>query len=256
MGIQKSLTYRVNYVLSMLAAGFPILLQWVFWQAVFDFSQTNQMYGLTYSEMLTYVTLSALLSQALRTGFEYDIAQDIKNGGLNRFLVQPISYAGYRFASFLGNNLTYFICTLILMNISLLLCHLYLGLDLSLSQISLFFPAVILSLVMQFLLFYLVSMMAFWLQEVWGLFESVRIISLVLSGGMVPLTVFGDKAMQWLEFMPFKYIIFFPLQIVIGKLAIAEIMQGMLMQCFWSALLCLVAMLLWKRGQKQFLALG
>jgi ABC-2 type transport system permease protein len=109
---------------------------------------------------------------------------------------------------------------------------------------------------MQFLLFYTIGLLAFWAQEVWGIFESTRIIGLVLSGGVFPLTIFGDKGLALLSWLPFKYIIFFPLEIVTGRLTLAESISGLLIQLSWIALLLLLSHLIWRQGCKKFIALG
>ena len=38
------------------------------------------------------------------TGFEWEIADDIKNGGLNKYVIKPVGYLPYRIACFLGQK--------------------------------------------------------------------------------------------------------------------------------------------------------
>ena len=49
--------------------------------------------------MIAYTFLAGLVARIVRTGFEYEIMDDIKNGKYSRFLVQPLGYFGYRLAA-------------------------------------------------------------------------------------------------------------------------------------------------------------
>ncbi|MBQ4814207.1 ABC-2 family transporter protein [Pseudoalteromonas luteoviolacea] len=256
MGLQKALTYRVNYLVTILAAAFPIILQWMLWQSIYTYTQADKLYGLSYSDMLSYVVLAALMAQALRTGFEYDMAEDIKSGGLNRFIVQPLSYFGYRLSVFVGTNLGYFVTTLIVMAVALWVATTYWVLSIDVTHVALFLLSAVGAFFLQFMLFYLLSLTAFWLHEVWALFESVRVISLVLSGGVVPLSVFGASFEYYLSLLPFQYLIYFPLQTLMGVLSTEQVLSGLVLQLFWTLGLFLLSTVVWRRGSRSYLALG
>lgn len=256
MGLQMSLTYRLNYVISLLSSVFPILLQVMLWHAIFTYTGAEKVYGYSYSEMMAYTLFASLIGQALRTGFEYEVAKDIKEGGLNRFLIQPLSYLGYRFSAYVGTNMSYFIATLILLGLcGLLLVHL-LDIFFTLKSYLLLIIVLLAAFMIQFFLFYMIGLVAFWAQEVWGVFESVRIVGLVLSGGIFPLTVFGELGMEILSYLPFQYVIFFPIEVVLGRASDSDIFTGFSIQLFWIGLLWFLSRLVWQRGCKSFIALG
>ena len=50
-----------------------------------------------------------------------------------------------------------------------------------------------LAVTLNFLIFYCISAMAFWIVEVGFLFEGIRIVFVLLSGGIFPLEVFGTR---------------------------------------------------------------
>ncbi|MCF2859909.1 ABC-2 family transporter protein [Pseudoalteromonas sp. SMS1] len=256
MGLQKALAYRVNYSVAILAAVFPIILQWVLWQSIYQYTKADTLYGMSYSDMLSYVVLAALMAQALRTGFEYDMAEDIKSGGLNRFIVQPLSYFGYRLSVFVGTNLGYFVATLMVMALVLWVAIQYWVLPTQIIHIALFVVSAAGAFLLQFMLFYLLSLTAFWLHEVWALFESVRVISLVLSGGVVPLSVFGESLQYGFSLLPFQYLIYFPLQTLTGAISLEQIFSGLLVQWGWIAAMMLLITVIWRRGSRSYLALG
>ncbi|ODA33067.1 ABC transporter permease [Veronia pacifica] len=235
MGLQMSLTYRLNYVISILSSAFPILLQVMLWHAVFSYTGAEKVYGYTYPEMMAYTLFALLIGQALRTGFEYEVATDIKDGGLNRFLIQPLSYLGYRLTAYLGNNISYFLVTLVLIGLCGIGLTYWLDMTFELKSFLCLLLVLCAAFMIQFFLFYMVGLVAFWAHEVWGVFESVRIVGLVLSGGIFPLTVFGETGMQILSYLPFQYVIFFPIEVVLGRVSDAEVLHGFMLQLFGSA---------------------
>ncbi len=46
--------------------------------------------------MIAYTFLAGLVARIVRTGFEYDIMDDVKTGKFSKFLVQPLGYFPYR----------------------------------------------------------------------------------------------------------------------------------------------------------------
>ena len=51
--------------------------------------------------MLAYTFLAGLVGRIVRTGFEYDIMDDVKSGKFSNFLVQPLGYFPYRLCKLL-----------------------------------------------------------------------------------------------------------------------------------------------------------
>ena len=101
MGMEKALEYRVNFVLSLLSAVFPIVIQTFLWNYLYGNSDAAAMTGYSYSQIMVYTLLASMVSHLVYTGFEYQVNEDIKNGGLNKYLVKPVNYRSYQFFSFL-----------------------------------------------------------------------------------------------------------------------------------------------------------
>ena len=63
------------------------------------------MFGYTYRQIIAYTFLAGLVARIVRTGFEYEIMDDVKTGKFSKFLVQPLGYFPYRLANFFGQKL-------------------------------------------------------------------------------------------------------------------------------------------------------
>ena len=95
------------------------------------------------------------------TGFEWEIVEDIKNGGLSKFIVQPIGYFAYRLACFLGRKAVQLVFLLALSLAALGLAAGFLGFELTLSRVLLFVPFSVLGAVLNFLDLLCLSSLAF-----------------------------------------------------------------------------------------------
>lgn len=100
MGISKATEYRFDFFSSYFGAIFPILIQVSMWKAIYETTGGGILYGYTYHQMLLYTFFVGVTAKFLSTGFEWEMNDDIKNGGLNKYIVKPINYCYYRGACF------------------------------------------------------------------------------------------------------------------------------------------------------------
>jgi ABC-2 type transport system permease protein len=119
-----------------------------------------------------------------------------------------------------------------------------------------FLVTLVLAMALNFLIFYGISAMAFWIVDVGFLFEGIRIVTVLLSGGIFPLEVFGSRFVQVMNFLPFKYTVNYPINVLNGILSPAGIGQGMLIQCFWIIVCLALSNLLWRVGSRRYVAVG
>jgi ABC-2 type transport system permease protein len=256
MGFQTSLEYRVNFAISLISAAYPIFIQTFLWTAIYLNATGPTVYGFTYRQIIAYTFLAGLISRIVRTGFEYEIMDDVKNGRFSKFLVQPVGYFPYRLASFFGSKLPGLAMILTLLGFVLVGLNAFWGVSLELSRLLIFPFTLALAMMLNFLIFYCISAVSFWLVEIGFLFEGVRIVLILLSGGIFPLEVFGERFVQVVSLLPFKYTISYPITVLNGKLAYSEIPFGMLIQCIWIGACLLLARALWRIGSKRYIAVG
>jgi len=256
LGFQTALEYRLNFMISLIGAIYPILVQSFLWTAIFNASEQPVVYGYTYRQMIAYTFLAGLVARIVRTGFEYDIMDDIKNGKYSKFLVQPLGYFPYRLCSYLGQKAPNLVMVLGLLVFVLAGLSVFWGFSLEPIRILAFLVTLMLAVTLNFLIFYCVSSVAFWVIEIGFLFEGIRIVTVLLSGGIFPLDVFGPTFLRVMNLLPFKYTINYPINILNGKIPAGEILPGMLVQCLWIALCYLLAGFLWRMGGRRYVAVG
>ncbi|MNB93619.1 hypothetical protein D3C75_407540 [compost metagenome] len=256
LGIQNAMEYRADFWLSMVGQIFPLLIQVFLWKAIFTASDSQQVYGYTFNQMIVYTLMALAVGKVVSGGFEYEIAADIKNGGLSKFIVQPVSYFGYRVSSFYGGKTVQLLFFGIIVTAALGGIALFGELPLTGGSILLFIPSVLMGIVLNGMIFYLLSLLAFWITEVWAVFLGFNVLSNILSGGVFPLDVFGDTANRVFGWLPFRYTIYFPINVLNGKLSLHEVLAGLGWQAVWTIIVILLAGGCWRHGLNRYAGIG
>lgn len=256
LGFKSAMEYRVDFLLSIVSILFPIIIQIYIWMAVFHNNHDASVHGYSYKQLIVYSILSGIISKLVATGFEYDINKDIKDGSLNKFVVQPIGYFLYRISCFFGNKFFQFIIILFLLVCIILFGNVHFHMFIEFSRILIFIPAIFLSLCLNALIFFTISAAAFWVSDANGAFIILGLVTNVASGGVFPLEFFGKLFNNILYFLPFKYIIYFPINIINGKISFSSIYAGMGIQCFWILILYVLSKAVWDIGMKKYIAVG
>ena len=256
MGVETALEYRANMVLTLLSTIFPIIIQTFLWNYLYGNGDAGAMTGYSYTEIIVYTLLAGLVSKLVITGFEYQINEDIKDGGLNKYLIRPVNYCGYRFCSYLGEKMPQLILLLICTSVLVAFSSIFLGLKLSLVRIVLFLVGLVLAVILNFFIFYCVALLSFWLTDVHLLFGTVSVVLVVVSGGVFPMDIFGKTAALLISLLPFGYTTQFPVNIINGQLSMGAIGTGMLCQLAWIAFFWGLGQMMWKKGLQRFAAVG
>ena len=255
-GFRSALEYRVNFFLNLSGAIAPVVIQTALWIVLYGSDRESSFFGFTFSQMVAYTVISQLVSRLVRTGFEYEINWEIKTGTLDRFLVKPIGYFGFRLCSFVGEKIvqTAFMGLFVVGAVAILVVAL--GFPLTLTGAALFVASLSLAFFLNFLIFWCVALAGFWLTEIGFLFEAVRIVIIALSGGILPLSVLGARAERVLLFLPFRFTIQFPTELLAGRIPSGEVLPSFAIALAWAFALALLGRFVWGRGLRRFAAVG
>jgi ABC-2 type transport system permease protein len=251
-----SLTYKLNFFLTILFAIFPIIIQLFIWSNVFSGSGTNPVFGYSFNQMVYYAVLANFINAVVTTNVHYLIGAQIKNGELNTFIVKPVNYIGFRLAGSFGGKILEIGILGILLTAIMLLGPLLFDLDPPSFSPLLLVLFLVLALLLNFFLFLSISLFTFWITDCTSLFMTISIIITVLSGAIFPIDIFGEGFVRISRLLPFQYMVYTPLNYVVGKLGSGEVLEALLAQAAWACALFLVSLLLWKRGLRRYIAVG
>jgi ABC-2 type transport system permease protein len=101
---------------------------------------------------------------------------------------------------------------------------------------------------------YFTGMLAFWLEETWILRVILQIVTVFLSGAIIPLELFPDFFREVLIYTPFPYLTYYPIKIFMG--APVDMLNFYGVITIWIAVFGVINSILWKRGIRLYTAAG
>lgn len=254
LSLLSSLEYKVDFFFSIFGAFLPIVIQYFMWRSIFEASGDTVVFGYTFPQMFMYTVFSAMISKIISSGIQFEISNDIKHGQLSSFLYRPASYTMYKISAYLGGKAVYLIISFLI--IYTVLVAFKIDIATSGLRFPVFMLALLFAFVLNFLIYHIISSLAFWLDEIWYFYFAMGFLINLLSGGIFPLDIFGKTVSSLASYMPFQYTIFFPVNIVNGRYEMKEIVMGIGLQLVWIAIMAMVSAVCWGRGKKKYSAVG
>ncbi|KAB8162901.1 hypothetical protein FH609_004005 [Streptomyces sp. 3MP-14] len=205
--------------------------------------------------LTTYLVLVSLVTMLTSSWTTRFLAESIRLGRLNTWLVRPCS----THLAAAANNVAEKIAKLAtLLPLVAVLAVAFLG-DINLPtqprRWLLFAWALALGATMTFCLDIVVGSLAFWWQDISAVDRFRQLITLLLSGALVPLAVMPSAWGPFLDVLPFGYIVAFPIDTLLEPSG-AELGTSLVVQVGWALLLLATARLVWRRGLRLYHGAG
>ncbi len=264
IALAERLVYRADFFISTFLRFIPIITTILLWRAIYDGApddgaggEKRVLGGLLYSQMVGYY-LFVMISRAFGSmpRLSTDVAGDIRDGGLRKYLLQPIDYITYHAALRAAHKSVYFVMASGPYAMVFWLCRDFLP-DWP-SHVSLVLSVA--SLLLAFLLGFMVNctlgLLAFWFLEVRSFLHVFMVGQYFLSGHMFPLSLLPDSVQGVVTWLPFAYETYYPTLILLQRLDTAEAVRVLFIQAGWVAVLFVAARLAWRRGLRRYAAYG
>ena len=123
-----------------------------------------------------------------------------------------------------------------------------------------FLVSAILSISLGTILYFYFSVLmgcfGFWSNEIWGpRFVFYQLLSF-FAGSLFPLDILPKNLYAVIEYLPFSYLLYFPIKIYLGDLSILMIIKGLLITGFWIGVMHLLVSRVWNKGLRIYTAYG
>ncbi|WP_445373814.1 ABC transporter permease [Photorhabdus tasmaniensis] len=254
LGIQQSLEYRTDFFVSLISVPIIVVVQYYFWKAVY--TNSNEVFTYSFNQMIFYILTAQLISKVVSSGFEDEIQHDIKNGGLNKYIVIPMSYTLYHFSKFIGGKLLQTALVGTILSFIIVSFYLETGNQIELNRLVLFILSIINAFLLTFSFYFTLAALCFYFHELGYFFMALRLITGVASGALFPLHIFGKEAFEAMKFLPFMYMINFPVNIIYEKISISDTIFGVLTSFVWILILFSMMILVWKTSSNKYISAG
>lgn len=252
--ISEAKVYRENIILNFIFTLFPLLITIFLWKTVYK-AKGLTIGGYTLNKMMTYflfVFFLEFISNARVVAV--NISSIIRDGTISSYLLKPIGFYRYQFTMFFTEKTVYFFNILIPLIIFIAVLRNYLYFDFF--KIILFIFSCFLALVLNFTVYLILGILTIWFEEITAFLNLWSNLTFILSGGAFPLTIVPERFYIFLSFLPFKYMVFTPINIYIGNLNGVAVFKEISVQIVWILALYFLFKILWKKGREKFSGYG
>ena len=246
--------YRANLIMYLLYWLVSPIIYLAVWTSIAN--SKGNVNGLTANDFVTYYLTLLIVDQVTSDIVIHTFAYKIQDGTLSGELVRPIHPM---LTNALVNNIAFKMLTILgFVPIWTILFFLYRPDYSSVTWAGILsaIPAMILGFFVGFLLSAAVTILAFWTTRVYSIHEFYYALKLLFSGLFVPLTLMPNIVQEIARYLPFQLQIYFPIQLILGKLSPAQITQGYVVGVIWLTVAVVSFNVLWRNGVKRYSAVG
>lgn len=253
LNLGVAMAYRGEFVMFMLATITMPLISLLIWQAALA-SGAQLPVGKEY--LTTYFVLLGIVNMLTSSWIAPYLADEIRQGELSRWLIRPAPSQLHG----ISNNLTEKLVKLAWHTPAILVLWLLFRDHVTVPgdpvRWILFGASVLLAAVLVYAFDVLIGSLGFWFDDVRGIYQAHTLLKEVLSGAVVPLMLMPDWSRGVMDVQPFRFMVSFPLEIVIGDLSSSEVATGFGLQAGYAGLAVVASVVVWQAGIRSYSAVG
>ena len=178
--------YKYEIIWNFLSSVILIIFLISFWKSVYVSGGTIK--GYDFNDILKYTLLSQIIYALTTNRIDRVISKQIQDGSILNSLTTPVNLFFKFWFIRIGEVVWVF-----------------------LTQIILFILTIFISIYLNFVINYIVGLFSCWIISVEGVTHFKDFLFSICSGLLIPLEFFEDKYRNIIEFLPFKYIIYMPI---------------------------------------------
>jgi len=245
--------YSQNFFFSLISYPAQVIMFFYLWLAILS---TTNLGNITADDLLAYYLLAFLIERLTSNRRVTDnLEEDIVTGKLAIYFVRPIPIYSNHLAEYLS-QLSINGILMVPIAIGLLKILTPSIIQLNPQILFIFSLFVILSGLCQFLIFYIIGLLAFWLERVWGIRMGFYWILSFLSGRLIPLYLFPPILVPWINLLPFRFFTYELVMILLTPLDLMNIIPNLLFLLIWVLFFLILSWFILRWGEKKFLGYG
>lgn len=247
------LQYRVAMAIWMIELVLQPVIYLVVWTTVAR-SSGGQVGGYTAPDFAAYYIVLMIVGHITLIWHMWEYEYLIRQGILSTRLLRPI-HPIHEDAS---QNIAYKLLMLMVLVPSVLLCIVLFqpAFTAPPSSLLVFIPAALLAGILSFIVGWIVAMAAFWTTRIMAINQLYFVGMFFFSGQIAPLELLPSFVQSIAGVLPFKWMIGFPVEVMLGRLSGDAVANGFIAQLIWIGAGILVLRLIWGAGVKRFGAVG
>ncbi|MBN2016043.1 ABC-2 family transporter protein [Candidatus Dojkabacteria bacterium] len=235
-----------------LAEGIGLISVMVAWLA----SDQAVIGGYTKSELVSYYFIIYLFTQIIGWWVFWDVREAIMSGKLSNYLLKPFSFIRYLFIHEFSYKVINMVTNIVVGIIIMIAIKDYLVISIDPATILKLIPAILIGIGINFLTHFSFACVTFFWTESHFMADFHWIASMVLSGSMIPLSLFPKVLEKIIYLNPFRFTFSLPAELLFGKITGQEYISGLLVGSFWVLFFGFLSLIMWKVGLRKYSSFG
>lgn len=253
ISLAMTLVYRIEFVTYEISTILSPIIGLIIWRAAIANGADLPM---TQNDITLYFLLLSFVSMATSSWSSGFLAEEIREGQLNKWLSRPGSTHFNLIANNLAEKAVKTVILVPMIAIAWYLVRADAALPTNPGHWLIFAVTIVIASMMAIGLDVLIGSLAFWIDDVSGVDTARQMLKGVLAGQLIPLALMPAELHGMLTIQPFRYLISFPLEVVTGTLSNSQIATGFALQCAWAGVTIGAAIWVWSQGLRRYEAFG
>lgn len=243
IGFVNVLAFRLRYYTGIITYLINVTVYYFIWKALYatdpDFAR-----GFTFEEMVTYVSVGWVIRSVYFNNIDQNISMEVIEGKIAMSLLKPVSMQAMQIGRALGEAC--FRLLMLTLPAAIVVSLVFpVQAPASWGHFGWFLLSLLASIMLSGALNFIVGTFAIRMKSILGLLRAKYFVFELLSGLLVPMTMFPARLQTVLDYLPFQHIAYTPLRLYLGKLDGPEIGRVLAVQYFWVAALMLFGAWFW-----------
>jgi ABC-2 type transport system permease protein len=251
IGLAEAVAYRAEFFVWMLATTMPLVML-----AIMTAMAREAPVGpFDQRRFVAYYLVTLVVRNMSGAWVAWEMVQEIKQGTLGMRLLRPI----HPLASYTAQSLAALpMRALLALPISVTLLLVFARSELTSDgvNIAIFVTSIFGAWLLNFAVSAIIGTLGLYLESSLQVWELWMGCFMLLSGYLIPLSLFPHWLDRAARFLPFSFLQAFPVETLLGMRDRAQALTGLFMQLGWAAVAWAALLILWQRGLKRFAAFG
>jgi len=248
---QSWLQHRGFFFLLAFGWMLPLLVYMLVWSAA---AGEGSLEGFSQETLAGYYLILILSNQLTYPITNWTVGDNIRIGQINRWLIQPMSPLYHALSAEIAGKVVFMLFSIPVTALLALLIQP--KIDINITNVVLFFPALLFAWVLRFFWGYWLALLAFWATRADSLLALQDTFIFLLGGHLAPIHLLPDWLQSIARLLPFRYMSAFPVEILTGQVTGQETLLGFIALIIWLTLAVLLYRFVWQRGIRHYEAVG
>ncbi len=243
IGFLNMLAFRLRYYTGVITYFINVTVYYFIWRAIYQIDPGFAGFG--FCDLVTYVTVGWMIRSLYFNNIDREMAEEVLEGKITMALLKPVSLQGSLIARAAGES-AFRLLLLSSPTAAVLAVVFPVRPPASPAHLAVFVVALAGSVLLVAALNFIAGSCAVRMTSILGLLRAKFWMQDLLSGLLVPITLFPGPLRELSGWLPFEHIGYTPMMIYLGKLSWPATARCLALEAGWIALLLAFGAWFWR----------